>query len=223
MESKAWPNEIGESLPHVFQILLFRLNLGLNHPPDTLRHKTNSFTMDPISRETSPSYLPIAGLIAGLVGLLLGGIALANASKASKAAASATEQSTALSAKLEGVEATLATASSNADTALRNLSSLKTSTQEGFNVVATELGKTNGEIAKLQEAATKAAKPAKAADGKSAGPAVAGPDEYVVVGGDTGAKIARAKGISLADLVAVNPGVNWSALKVGQKVKLPKK
>jgi LysM repeat protein len=179
--------------------------------------------MDPISRESSPSYLPIAGLIAGLVGLLLGGIALANASKASKAAASASEQTSALTTKVEGVESTLATASTNADTALRNLSSLKNSTQEGFNTVATELGKTNGEIAKLQEAATKAAKPAKAADGKAAGPAVAGPDEYVVSGGDTGAKIARAKGVSLADLVAVNPGVNWSALKVGQKVKLPKK
>ncbi|MCX6937762.1 MAG: LysM peptidoglycan-binding domain-containing protein [Verrucomicrobia bacterium] len=179
--------------------------------------------MDPISRESSPSYLPIAGLIAGLVGLLLGAIALANASKASKAAATASEQTSALTTKVEGVESTLATASANADTALRNLSSLKNSTQEGFNTVATELGKTNGEIAKLQEAATKAAKPVKAADGKSAGPAVAGPDEYVVVAGDTGAKIARAKGVGLADLVSVNPGVNWSALKVGQKVKLPKK
>ena len=200
-----------------------KFSLCLNRAQDSLPNKTNSLKMDPISRESSPSYLPIAGLIAGLVGLLLGAIALANASKASKAAATATEQSSALTTKLEGVEANLATASANADSALRNLSSLKNSTQEGFNTVATELGKTNGEVAKLQEAATKASKPAKAADGKSTGPAVAGPDEYVVVGGDTGAKIARAKGVGLADLVAVNPGVNWSALKVGQKVKLPKK
>ena len=49
------------------------------------------------------------------------------------------------------------------------------------------------------------------------------PDEHIVAGGDTGAKIARAKGVSLADLQAVNPGVDWAKLKVGQKIKLPKK
>lgn len=178
--------------------------------------------MDTISRESSPSYLPIAGLIAGIVGLLLGGIALANASKANKAAAAATEQVNAQVARIDSVESSASNAASTADAALRNVNSLKTSTQESFNVVASELGKTNGEIAKLQEAAKAAPKPA-AGGARSSGPVVAGPDEYVIAGGDTGAKIARAKGISLADLQAVNPGVNWTALKVGQKIKLPAK
>jgi LysM repeat protein len=44
-----------------------------------------------------------------------------------------------------------------------------------------------------------------------------------VKGGDTFAKIARAQGSSLADLQSVNPGVESSKLKVGQKIKLPKK
>ncbi len=175
--------------------------------------------MDTISRESSPSYLPIAGLIAGLVGLLLGGIALANASKANKAAAAATEQVTAQVARIDGVEASSSEAKATAERAASNIASLQRSTQDAFTAVAGEMGKINGELAKLQEAATRAPKAA----GRSSGPVTAGPDEYVVAGGDTGAKIARSKGISLADLQAVNPGVDWAKLKVGQKIKLPKK
>ena len=73
----------------------------------------------------------------------------------------------------------------------------------------------------LEEAAKK---PVVAAGKIGSGePAVAGPGEYVVKGGDSGAKIARSQGVNLADLVSVNPGVNWNKLKVGDKVKLPKK
>lgn len=175
--------------------------------------------MDTISRESSPSYLPIAGLIAGLVGMLLGGIALANASKAGKTALAADEKVTALAARIDGIEASVSEARSAADRSSSNIASLQRSTQEAFTAVAGEIGKVNGEIAKLQEAASK---PSKAGGAKS-GPAVAGPDEYVIVGGDTGAKIARAKGVALSDLISVNPGVNWTGLKVGQKIKLPAK
>jgi LysM repeat protein len=52
---------------------------------------------------------------------------------------------------------------------------------------------------------------------------VAGPGEYVVRSGDSFAKIARSQGVSIADLTAVNPGVNSSKLQPGQKLKLPKK
>jgi LysM repeat protein len=64
-----------------------------------------------------------------------------------------------------------------------------------------------------------------AAPGKkgSAGPVVAGPGEYVVKAGDSGAKIARANGCSLTDLQKVNPNVNWTKLKPGDKIKLPAK
>lgn len=183
--------------------------------------------MDTISRESSPSYLPIAGLIAGLLGLLLGGIALANASKANKAAAAASEQVTTLTAqvgRIDGLESTANSANSTAERAASNIASLQRSVQENFNLVATEIGKSNGEIAKLQEAVTKNVKgPAKDGTKTSAGPVVAGPDEYIVKSGDTGMKIAAANGVSIGDLQAVNPSVNWKALKVGQKVKLPAK
>lgn len=175
--------------------------------------------MDPISRESSPSYLPVAGLIAGLLGLLLGVIALVNASKApGRAAAYTDEKVAAQAARLDSIEANASAASANADRAVNSIVSLQRSTNEAFTTVAGELTKVNTELAKVQEASSK---PAKASS--SATPAVAGPDEYVIAGGDTGMKIARAKGVSLADLQAVNPGVNWNALKVGQKIKLPKK
>jgi len=178
--------------------------------------------MDTISRESSPSYLPIAGLIAGLVGLLLGGIALANASKANKAAADADAKVTEQVARIDAVESAASNANSTAERASGNIASLQRSTQDAFTAVAGEMGKINGELAKLQEAASK--KGATAKDGaKSTGPVTAGPDEYVVKSGDTGMKIAAANGVSIGDLQAVNPSVNWKALKVGQKVKLPAK
>jgi LysM repeat protein len=101
------------------------------------------------------------------------------------------------------------------------VSALQRSTQDAFNAVSLELGNVKGEITKLQESAKA---PRAAAKGAAAGgAAVAGAGEYVVKAGDTGAKIARANNVSLPDLIAVNPGVNWSKLKVGDKVKLPKR
>ena len=49
--------------------------------------------------------------------------------------------------------------------------------------------------------------------------AVAG--SYAVKAGDTGASIAQQTGVPITELAAANPGVDWSKLKVGQKLKLP--
>lgn len=49
------------------------------------------------------------------------------------------------------------------------------------------------------------------------------PDEYVVKLGDNGAKIAQNLGTSIPQLQTANPGVNWSGLKVGQKLNVPVK
>jgi len=43
---------------------------------------------------------------------------------------------------------------------------------------------------------------------------------YAVKAGDGGAKIARANHLTLADLQALNPGVNWAKLRVGQVIKV---
>ena len=174
--------------------------------------------MDTISRENT-SMLPVGGIIVGVVALLLGGFALLQASKANKALS---EQQ----AKIEAVEQTAnnaqTTAQGAADKSARDLKSLNDQTQNAFNQVSTIIANLQGSVTKLEEAAKK---PAVAA-GKKGGshePAVAGPDEYIVKGGDSGAKIARSHGVSLADLQSVNPGVNWGKLAVGQKLKLPAK
>jgi len=176
--------------------------------------------MDTISRENNTSYLPIAGLIAGLIALILAIIGLAQVSKMKTAAVAFQEEQI---IRVAAIESTVTAAVSAAESASRSISGLQRSTQEAFTSVAGEITRINGEIVKIQETAAKPVRAARAGAAAEAGPAVAGTDEYVVVGGDTGAKIARAKSVSLADLIAVNAGVNWTALKVGQKIKLPKK
>jgi LysM repeat protein len=54
-------------------------------------------------------------------------------------------------------------------------------------------------------------------------PVVVGPGEYVVKPGDTGTKISKATGASLADLEGANPGLDWRRLRVGQIIQVPPK
>lgn len=173
--------------------------------------------MDTISRENN-SMLPVAGIVVGVLSLLVGGYAAIKASSLQKAVAAQEEKV----AKIDGLEGQIGSIQTGIDKASRDISSLSRTTQEAFNTVAADLGNIHASITKIEEAQKKPA-PAAAAKGGSKEPVVAGPDEYVIKGGDTGAKIARAQGISLPDLIAVNPGVNWNGLKVGQKIKLPKK
>jgi LysM repeat protein len=173
--------------------------------------------MDTISRENN-SMLPIGGIVVGVIGLLLGGIALLQISKVNKTLADHQVKID----KVDTVESQAQAAAAAADKAEKGAAALRGQMQDAFNQVGGELGNLRGAITKLEEAAKKPAPAAAGKDGKK-GPAVAGPGEYVVKAQDSGAKIARANGVSLADLQAVNPGVDWTKLKVGQKVKLPKK
>eukprot|EP01031_Cornospumella_fuschlensis_P046884 gene46884-57406_t len=161
--------------------------------------------------------LPVGGIIVGVIALLLGGYAAISLSKVNKTLAAHEEKI----ARIDGIESQVGTAAASTEKATKDLAALTRSTQDAFNQVGGELANQRAAITKLEEAAKK---PVVAAPGKkgSGEPAVAGPGEYVVKGGDSGAKIARAQGVNLADLVSVNPGVNWNKLKVGDKVKLPK-
>jgi LysM repeat protein len=47
--------------------------------------------------------------------------------------------------------------------------------------------------------------------------------QYQLRAGDSGAKIAFMFGISLADLNSMNPGQNWTKLKVGQFIRVSPK
>jgi len=173
--------------------------------------------MDTISRENN-SYLPVAGVIVGVLALVLSGVALAKISSAKKEIQAEVAP---LSQRIDDAEAKSGSATAAADRAAGSINKLATDTQSAFQQVAQELGNIRGEITKVQEA--RVAKPAPGKDGKSAGPAVAGPDEYVIKSGDTFRKIATATGTTSADIAAVNPNVNPSKLHVGQKIKLPAK
>jgi LysM repeat protein len=171
--------------------------------------------MDTISRENN-SMLPVGGIIVGAIGLLLGGLALVQVSKVNKTVA---EHQVKID-KVDGIEGQAGAAASTAEKAKNDVAALQRSTQTAFDTVGPELARISGAITKLEEAAKK---PAPVAAAKGGGPVVAGPGEYVIKSGDSFAKIARAHGASLSDIQAVNPGVDSSKLKVGQKIKLPKK
>lgn len=172
--------------------------------------------MDTISRENNSSYLPVAGVIAGVLAIVLAAVALTKISSLGKKV----EAQEAQLARIDTIEGEVRNAVSTAEKANAGIATLQRSTQDAFTQVATELGNVRGEITKVQEMA-KAAPAAKAA--KTAGPVVAGDGEYIVKKGDYGTKIAKAHGTTLAALQAVNPGVSLANVKIGQKIKLPKK
>jgi LysM repeat protein len=176
--------------------------------------------MDTISRENN-SMLPVGAIIVGVIALLLGGYAAVTVAKVNK---TVSEQQAKVE-KIDAIENSANVAATAAEGVRKDLNARVREIQENFNLVGGKLAEFQGSILKLEESAKKPG-PAAAKDGAKKGggePAVAGPGEYVVKPGDSGVKIANANGVSIGDLQAVNPGVNWNALKPGQKLKLPKK
>jgi LysM repeat protein len=170
--------------------------------------------MDTISRENN-SMLPVGSVIVGVVALLLGVVALVQAQKANKLLA---EHQTKID-KIDSIEQQATNAQSAAEKGARDLKQLNEQTQNAFNTVSSVIANLQGSVTKLEEAQKK---PAVGKKG-SREPAVAGPDEYIIKGGDTATKIAKSHGVSVADLKSVNPEVNWGKLSVGTKIKLPAK
>lgn len=179
--------------------------------------------MDTISRESNSNYLPIAGIIVGIIAIVLSIVALAKINTVGKNIDAQTEQI----AQIQALEDQVRTMTSAVERSSGTATSLQRSTQEAFTQVSQALMTMREDIAKVQELAAKPA-PAPAVVKSSssstpAAPAVAGADEYLVKSGDTGTKIAAKNGVSLSDLMAVNPGVTWNRLAVGQALKIPAK
>ena len=171
--------------------------------------------MDTISRDNN-SMLPAIGVAVGAVALLLAAYSAISLSKVKATVATHDEKL----AHVDEVASQASAAASKADSVSATLNKFHDETQKAFTDVATYMGTMQGQIAKLEES-HKAMAVAKG--GSHAGPATAGPGEYVVKPGDSLAKIARTSGVSLTDLESVNPGVDSKHLKVGQKLKLPQK
>ena len=170
--------------------------------------------MDTISRENN-SMLPVGAIIVGVIALLLGGFAAIKVSSLQK---TVTENQPKID-KIDGIESAATSAAASSEKASRELTTRMRETQDAFNQVGGVLAELRGSVTKLEEAAKKA--PVAVAGKKGGEPVVAGPGEYVVKAGDNGAKIATANHVSLADLTAVNPSVDWKKIHPGQKIKLP--
>ena len=160
--------------------------------------------------------LPAAGVIVGAVALIIGGYAAVSLSKVKTTLAAHEEKI----ATIDGIAAQAASAGAAGEKAAKDIATLQNQTQTAVNTIATDLGTIHDQLKHLEEARVR---PAAAGKGGPHEAAVAGPGEYVVKSGDTGAKIARAEGCSIAALKEVNPSVNWNKMKVGDKLKLPEK
>ncbi|MGH7994942.1 MAG: LysM peptidoglycan-binding domain-containing protein, partial [Opitutaceae bacterium] len=122
-------------------------------------------------------------------------------------------------ARIDDIASQASSAATTANQVNAKIDSVVQQTQTAFNGVGATLGNIQSELAKLQERS----KEAPMAHGRHHGPVIAGPGEYIVKRGDSGMRIARAHGVSLHDLEAVNPGINWKRLRPGEKIKLPER
>jgi LysM repeat protein len=177
--------------------------------------------MDTLSRDSnsSGSILPLVGVIAGGLALVLSIVALVKLSTLQKTVGEHTE---AISSKIPALEAQVTAASSKADNDLKNLS-------RGFQGALDEVGKAIGEVnAKMARVEEAMKKPAPAAGGK--GGAAAAPTgvlnadgTYTVAAKDTLSGIARKFGVKVDSIEAENPGLDPGKMPVGKKIRIPKK
>jgi LysM repeat protein len=168
--------------------------------------------MDTISRENNSSYLPVAGVLVGVLALIIAGVALVKVSSLGKRVPEN------LPDQLASLESNVSSAATAADKAGKDIGALTRSTQAAFDSIGPEIGNLKAAITKLEDAA-KARAAAPKAVGKGGEARAAGPGEYVVKPGDNGMKIVKATGVSLNELETLNPGIDWKHLRIGQTVK----
>ena len=180
---------------------------------------TATLPMDTISRDTNePSYLPIAALIVGLLAAIFAGVAFFKVNAVSKSM----QGQAALNARINDLEGQLRTTMTTADKATERITKVASDANKAFGDVGQAIGGMRNDIAQLQESLTRPTPPPAATGGGSSSAPVAAAGEYIVKSGDTGARIAREAGVSLGDLLAANPGVDWNRLRVGQVIKMPR-
>jgi LysM repeat protein len=174
--------------------------------------------MDTLSRDSSSgsnSIMPLAGVILGVIALLLGIFTMVKANKIEKTVTAHGDEI----AKIATIESEVRSATAKSETDMKNL---RDGIQNALNQVGTEIGALRTQLTKVEEDMKK--RPA--AGGKvGAGPAATGvrnsDGTYTVAAGDTPSKIARKFGTSVDSILAENPGLEPSKLRVGQKIKLP--
>jgi LysM repeat protein len=175
--------------------------------------------MDTLSRDSSSSsnVLPLVGVIAGALGLILAIVALVKLSTLQKTVAAHDLEIP----KIVTIEGDLRAATAKSETDLRGL---REGVQNALTQVGTEIGTLRAQITKVEEA-QKAKAVAPAGKGGAAAPTgVLNADgTYTVGSGDNFSKIARKFGVKMDAIEAENPGLDPTKLRVGQKIRIPKK
>jgi methionine synthase II (cobalamin-independent) len=176
--------------------------------------------MDTLSRDSnsSGSILPLVGVIAGGLALVLSIVALVKLSTLQKTVASHDEAIV----KISTLETDIRSVAAKSESDLKGL---RDGFQNAFNGVGTAIGEINAKITKIEEA-QKARAAAPAGKGGKGGVVTGTVDangNYVVAPGDTLSKIAKKFATRVDAIEAENPGLDPAKLHVGQKVKIPKK
>ena len=174
--------------------------------------------MDTLSRDSnnSGSVLPLVGVIAGGLALVLSIVALVKLSTLQKSVAAHDEAIN----KIPAIEASISAAAAKVDTDIKGL---RSGIQTALDQVGNEIGTINAKITKIEEA-----QKARATTGKG-GPAavptgvLSADGTYSVAPGDTLSKIAKKFATRVDSIEAENPGLDPTKLKVGQKIRIPKK
>ena len=173
--------------------------------------------MDTLSRDSnsSGSVLPLVGVIAGALGLILSIVALVKIAGLQKTVTAHDAEIP----RIASVEGELRAATSKTESDMKGM---RDGVQSALNQVGEQLGAINAKIAKFEEA--QKAKPVAAGKAGAAPTGVLNADgTYSIAPGDTLAKIARKFAVKLDAIEAENPGLDPAKLKVGQKIRVPKK
>jgi LysM repeat protein len=161
----------------------------------------------------------MAGLFAAVLALILAIVALVKLSTLQKTVVAHGDEI----AKIATIENEVHSASAKADSDMKQL---RDGVQNALNQVGEQIGAMRAQLTKIEEEAKKKPAPAAAAGGKGGAVATGTVDangNYTVAPGDTLSKIARKFAVKMDAIEAENPGLNPASLKVGQKIKIPRK
>jgi hypothetical protein len=106
--------------------------------------------MDTISRENNSNYLPIAGVLVGVIALVLSAVALFKASSGTRALGDKIDSVT---TRVDTIESTANSAAQTAQTANAAITKMQSSVQGAFDQIGTKFGSIDAAITKLQETA----------------------------------------------------------------------
>jgi LysM repeat protein len=177
--------------------------------------------MDTLSRDSSSSsssIVPMAGLFAAVLALILAIVGLVKLSNMNKAITAQADEI----GKIATIENEVRSAASKSE---QDLQKLREGVQSVLTQVGNEMNAIGARVTEVEKAQKARATPPPAAKGGTTASAPTGQRNadgtYTVAAGDNLSAIARKFGVTLDAIQAENPGVEPRSLKVGQKLRIP--